>query len=123
MALDKFVYDRKFLADHTIGRAFGAVCRQSVVCDVLYCGGLSVCLSVHIWHPGKMAAWIRMPLGWWLGGAWYWNVKFLVVLIEGEGQFWDWESLGLSIVNNGIVCVRGDNAALFNLLWDFLLYR
>jgi len=28
-----------FLADRTIGRAFGTVCRlPSVVCDVLYCG-------------------------------------------------------------------------------------
>ena len=35
----------RFLADHTIGRAFGTMCRLSsvcrlsvVVCDVLYCG-------------------------------------------------------------------------------------
>ena len=28
----------KFLADHTIGRAFGTVCRLSSVCNVLYCG-------------------------------------------------------------------------------------
>ena len=27
-----------FFADRTIGRAFGTVCRLSVVCDVLYCG-------------------------------------------------------------------------------------
>jgi len=27
-----------FLADRTIGRAFGTLCRLSVVCDVLYCG-------------------------------------------------------------------------------------
>ena len=28
-----------FLANHTIGRAYGTVCRlSSVVCDVLYCG-------------------------------------------------------------------------------------
>jgi len=30
--------DRGFLADRTIGRAFGTLCRLSVVCDVLYCG-------------------------------------------------------------------------------------
>ena len=27
-----------FLADRTIGRAFGTVCRLSSVCNVLYCG-------------------------------------------------------------------------------------
>jgi len=30
-------------------------------------------------------------------------------------------SLGPSIVTNGIVCVRGSDAALPKLLWDFLL--
>ena len=28
----------RFLADRTIGRAYGTVCRLSVVRDVLYCG-------------------------------------------------------------------------------------
>ena len=32
------VYSVHFLADRTIGRAFGTVCRLSVVCDVLYSG-------------------------------------------------------------------------------------
>ena len=32
----------EFLADRTIGRAFGTMCRLSVVCDVLYCGETDV---------------------------------------------------------------------------------
>jgi len=36
------IFKARFLADRTIGRAFGTLCRLSVVClsvcDVLYCG-------------------------------------------------------------------------------------
>jgi len=31
------------------------------------------------------------------------------------------KNLGLSIVTNGIVCVKGGDAALPKLLWDFLV--
>jgi len=64
--------------------------------------GLSVCLLVRIRNPGKMAEWIRMQLGWWL----WWGL-----IVEEEGAFFGGESLGLSIVTNGIVSVRGDDAA------------
>ena len=38
-----------------------------------------------------------------------------------EGAVLGRESLGLSIVTNRIVCMRGGDAALPKLLWDFLV--
>ena len=38
-----------------------------------------------------------------------------------EGAVLGGESLGLSIVTNGLVCMRGGDAALPKLLWDFLV--
>ena len=38
-----------------------------------------------------------------------------------EGAVLGGESLGLSIVTNGIICVRGGDAALPKLLWHFLV--
>ena len=46
-----------------------------------------------------------------------------MVIIEGEGAVLGGESLGLSIVTSGIVCVRGGDAALPKLLWNFLASR
>jgi len=43
------------------------------------------------------------------------------VIVEGEGTVLGGESLGLSIETNGIVCVRGGDAALPKLLWDLLV--
>ena len=44
------------------------------------------------------------------------------MIVEGNGQFLEGESLGLSIVTNGIGCVRGGEAALPKLLWVFSCY-
>ena len=53
---------------------------------------LSVCLSVRIRYPGKTAEWIRMPLAMVVGIGPDIGVLNLVVIVEGEGQFW--EALG-----------------------------
>jgi len=39
-----------------------------------------------------------------------------------KGQFLEGESLGLSIVTNWIVCMRGSKVALPKLLWVFSCY-
>jgi len=56
----------RFLADHTIGRAYGTVCRlSSVVCDVLYCGKMvrpseKVSEGVNR-KPGSKSSFFRSP--------------------------------------------------------------
>jgi len=45
-----------------------------------------------------------------------------VEIVEGEGAVFV-VNVGHPIVNNGILCVMGGDAAFPKLLWDFLMYR
>jgi len=63
-----------------------------------------------------------MPLGWWLGWGLVLACSILVVIVEGEEADLGGESLGLSNVTSGIICVRVDDTALPKLLWVFSCY-
>ena len=45
-----------------------------------------------------------------------------MVIVEWEGAVLGGESLGFSIVTDGIVCVRGNDAALHKLLGFFVIW-
>jgi len=49
-----------------------------------------------------MVVWVGLCIGY----------SILLVIVEGKGQLWEVESLGLSIVTNGMVHLKGGDAAL-----------
>jgi len=69
----------------------------------------------------KTAEWIQMSLRMVVGVGLGIGVLNFGSNHRREGAVLGVESLGLSIVTNGLVCLRGGDAALPKLLWDFLV--
>jgi len=74
-----------------------------------------------LWYCDKMAEWIWMPLGMVVGVEPGIGMLNFGGNRRRKGAVLERKNLGFSIVNNGIVSVRGGDAALPKLLWDFLV--